>query len=103
MSSNSLSSDRAARDNDNDEDNSVLSVEADWKKMKTLEKMPGSRKKRKRNANYDLEDTIEAADSKRSEQEEVLLNLKRELLEFEKSRPERLDRMETQCIELISG
>ena len=87
---------------DEEEINSVLSVEEILEGNEEVDSIPGSRKKRKRNANYDLEDTIQAAESKRSEQEEMRLNLERERLEFEKSRAERLDKMETQRIELMN-
>ena len=87
---------------DEEEINSVLSVEEILEGNEEVESIPGSRKKRKKIANCDLEDTIQAADSKRSEQEEMRLNLERERLEFEKSRAERLDKMETQRIELMN-
>jgi hypothetical protein len=57
---------------------------------------------RKKNGSYDLEETLQAAESKRSEQEELRLHLERERLEFEKSRAKRLDNMEAQRIELMT-
>jgi hypothetical protein len=80
MCSNSLSSDRAARDNDEDEDNSVLSVEGRLEENKDVGKDAWFAQKEEKECYNDLEDTIQAAESKRSEQEEVRLNLERELL-----------------------
>jgi hypothetical protein len=87
---------------DGDEGNSVLCVEDRLEETDDVEKVPLSRKRSKMGCSYDLEETLQAAESKRSEQEELRLNLERERLEFEKSRAQRLDNMEAQRIELMT-
>jgi hypothetical protein len=79
-----------------------LCVEDRLQETDDVEKVPVSRKRRNKNCSYDREETLHAAESKSSEQEELRLNLERERLEFEKSRAERLDNMEAQRIELMT-
>jgi hypothetical protein len=87
---------------DGDEVNSVLSVDDRLEENDAVGKASVSRKRKRKCGIYDLEETLEANESKRSEQEDLRLNLERERLEFEKSRADKLDNLETQRIELMA-
>jgi hypothetical protein len=52
-----------------DEGNSVLCVEDRLEETDEIGEVPDSRQRRKKNRSYDLEETLQAAESKRSEQE----------------------------------
>jgi hypothetical protein len=61
------------------------------------------RKRRRKSGVYDLEETLEAAESTRAKQEDMRLCLEKQRLQFEKTRAEKIDNLEAQRIELLNS
>jgi hypothetical protein len=61
------------------------------------------RKRRRKSGIYDLEETLEAAESKRAKQEDMRLCLEKQRLQFERTRAEKIDKLEAQRIELLNS